>query len=262
MTGHPSAPPRPVQRVLPPWSRVLAVVAHPDDESFGLGAVLAGFAAGGSEVSVLCMTEGEASTLTGTGPGLRAVRGAELRTAADRLGVAACELLDLGDGVLAGLPHSVLDAHVVTAIGRSRPDGLITFDTSGVTGHADHAAAAAAALRAAAVCDLPVLGWTLPAELAEQLNSERGTAFSGRPAERIDVELDVDRARQLAAADAHASQAVAGSVLWRRLELLGGREHLSWLDLADIDDPTLPGIGAASVPGPADKENSPWQPRR
>jgi len=42
----------------PPWCSVLAVVAHPDDESFGLGAVLASFAETGARVSVLCFTRG------------------------------------------------------------------------------------------------------------------------------------------------------------------------------------------------------------
>jgi LmbE family N-acetylglucosaminyl deacetylase len=59
---------------------VLAVCAHPDDETFGLGALLAAFADRGAKVSVLCFTRGEASTL---GPGehelaeLRAERGVE-----------------------------------------------------------------------------------------------------------------------------------------------------------------------------------------
>ena len=37
------------------------------------------------------------------------------------------------------------------------------------------------------------------------------------------------RQRQIVASLAHASQAVPSSVLWRRLELLGDREHLRWL---------------------------------
>ena len=52
---------------LPGWSSVLAVVAHPDDESFGLGAILDSFGRGGSQVSVLCLTHGEASTLGAAG---------------------------------------------------------------------------------------------------------------------------------------------------------------------------------------------------
>ena len=46
---------------LPRWRRVLAVVAHPDDESFALGALLDRFVTAGAEVSVLCLTHGEAS---------------------------------------------------------------------------------------------------------------------------------------------------------------------------------------------------------
>jgi hypothetical protein len=48
---------------LPRLARVLAVCAHPDDESFGLGAVLAAFTGAGAESSMLCFTHGEASTL-------------------------------------------------------------------------------------------------------------------------------------------------------------------------------------------------------
>ena len=48
---------------LPPWRHVLAVVAHPDDESFALGAVIAALADSGSRVDVVCLTRGEASSL-------------------------------------------------------------------------------------------------------------------------------------------------------------------------------------------------------
>jgi LmbE family N-acetylglucosaminyl deacetylase len=50
--------------VLPVWTSVLAVVAHPDDESFGLGAILDAFTRAGARGEVLCLTHGEASTLT------------------------------------------------------------------------------------------------------------------------------------------------------------------------------------------------------
>ena len=45
---------------------VLAVVAHPDDESFGLGAVLSALVIGDVRASVICFTHGEASALHGT----------------------------------------------------------------------------------------------------------------------------------------------------------------------------------------------------
>jgi N-acetylglucosamine malate deacetylase 2 len=55
------APPRP--DTPPAVSAALAVCAHPDDETFGLGAVLAALVDAGTAVVVLCFTRGEASTL-------------------------------------------------------------------------------------------------------------------------------------------------------------------------------------------------------
>lgn len=63
---------------LPAWSSALAVVAHPDDESFGLGAVLDAFARSGAAVSVLCLTQGEASRIRGVPGDLSALRAMEL----------------------------------------------------------------------------------------------------------------------------------------------------------------------------------------
>ena len=112
------------------------------------------------------------------------------------------------------------------------------MDTTGVTGHPDHVAATEAALAAAAVLDLPVLGWTLPASVAETLNDEFEGHFLGRPATEIDIRLDVTRDQQRRASLAHASQAVPTSVLWRRLELLGDVEHLRWLRPPDHARPS------------------------
>ena len=72
---------------LPRWSSVLAVVAHPDDESFGLGAVLAAFLHAGTRLAVLCLTHGELSTVHGVEGDLYRLRGEELTAAADALGV-------------------------------------------------------------------------------------------------------------------------------------------------------------------------------
>jgi LmbE family N-acetylglucosaminyl deacetylase len=219
--------------VLPTWRRPLAVVAHPDDESFGLGAVLASFVAGGARPAVLCLTRGEASSLHAVPGELGEIRAAELAAAARILEVEAVELLDHPDGALARIGVGDLAAAVLAAARRWGSDGLIGFDVGGVTGHPDHVAATAAALRAAGGLGLGVLGWTLPAWVARRLGSELGAGFLGREAGDIDLVLTVDRARQLRAVRAHPSQAVPSSALWRRLELLGDREYLTWLR----DDP-------------------------
>ena len=72
---------------------------------------------------------------------------------------------------------------------------------------------------------LPVLGWALPRPVSEALRAEHGAGFAGYPPEAL-VEVAVDRGRQLRAVACDASQAVPGSVLWRRLELLGDREFV------------------------------------
>lgn len=214
---------------LPDWPRTLAVVAHPDDESFGLGAVLSTLAARGSRVSVLCFTRGEASTLHGVAGDLSAVRRDELRRAADELGLDGVRLLSYPDG---GLPDQPMDAVLADArayAAEVAPAGLVAFDPSGITGHPDHTAATRIAIELGRGLRLGVLGWTLPRAVADRLHAELGVGFVGHDPDGIDLIVDVDRAAQRRAIACHASQAVPGSPLWRRLDLLGDREHLRWL---------------------------------
>lgn len=215
---------------LPGWSVVLAVVAHPDDESFGLGAVIDAFVRAGSTVHVLCLTKGEASTLgVHAGVDLATVRADELRVAGSRLGVATTTLTDWPDGALASSPKPQVIADILQSLDAHRPDGLLVFAPHGITGHPDHRAATACALSAAARSDLPVLAWTLPESVADALGDEHGVTLHGDPVAAIDIDIPVLRQRQRLAIEAHASQAAPGSILWRRLELLGGRESLRWL---------------------------------
>ena len=96
--GSPAREPR---GLLPPWPAVLAVVAHPDDESFGLGAIIDKMTSAGAAVHVLCYTHGEASTLNQAGADLIRQRARELRQAGAALGVSTVALLDYPDGRLA-----------------------------------------------------------------------------------------------------------------------------------------------------------------
>jgi len=214
---------------LPPWRSVLAVVAHPDDESFGLGAVIDSFIRAGADVSVLCLTHGEASTLHGVAGELKLIREAELRAAGVALGISAVQLEAYPDGGLAAVPLTTLAAEVSRTAASVAADGIIAFDSSGVTGHTDHIAATAAAVQVGADEGLEVLGWTLPAEVATTLRAEFGAPFLGHSCDEIDFTIVVQRSSQMAAVACHPSQALPASVLWRRLDLLGEREHLRWL---------------------------------
>ena len=214
---------------LPEWRRVLAVVAHPDDESFGLGGVLAAFASAGHTVSVLCLTRGEASTLHGVAGDLAEVRALELQQAARALGITDVGLRGYPDSALISVPLDDLTGEIASFVDAQGVDGIVVFDPSGITGHPDHQRATEAALAYASPRGIPVLAWTLPHDVAETLTVETGAAFSGHAAQEVDIVVDVDRTKQTQAVACHPSQAVPGSVLWRRLELLGTREHLRWI---------------------------------
>lgn len=220
--------PAAVSSSLPHMGEVLAVCAHPDDESFGLGAILAALADRGTRVRVLCFTHGEASTLgtTAVRP-LGQVRAEELAAAADVLGVAQVELLSYLDGRLDEVPLEELAGLVELAAAGA--DALVVFDEGGVTGHPDHCRTTAAALLAAGRCRASVLAWAVPEDVAAELNAEFGTTFVGRSAGELDLVVAVDRDRQRSAIACHASQSGDNPVLWRRIELLGASEHLRWL---------------------------------
>lgn len=227
---------RPRTDDLPQWHRAIVVVAHPDDESFGLGAILAALADRGGDVDVLCFTRGEASTLHGVEGGLAEIRARELADAADELGVRRVELLNFPDGGLSTIALEELVAQIAEFTTEERIDGVVVFDPSGITGHPDHQQATRAAMAFASERGLPVLGWTLPESVAAALNDEFGAGFVGHPEAEIDVVVEVDRARQRQAIRCHPSQAVAGSALWRRLELLGTHEHARWLTAAPVSN--------------------------
>ena len=216
----------PDHRRLPTVRSLLAVCAHPDDESFGLGAALHAFAARGSRVSVLCFTHGEASTL-GEPARLAELRTAELASAARLLGISSTELLDYRDGALREVPLDELSRAVRTAASEVGAELLVVFDEGGITGHPDHCRATEAAL--AAHPPLPVLAWAVPNQVAEALHAELGVRFVGRPDEEIDLVVPVDRELQRRAVACHASQSVGNPVVWRRLELHGDAEALRWL---------------------------------
>jgi len=223
---------------LPVVTAALAVIAHPDDESFGLGAVLGALVDAGTRVAGLCFTHGEASTLGPAGADLPELRAAELAEAARALRIAPVELLDYADGLLADTAVAELADRVVEAARCQHADLLVVFDEGGITGHRDHRAATEAALTAAGRLALPVLAWAVSEAVAAALNAEFGASFVGRPPDQIDITLTVERTRQLEAIACHRSQSGANPVLWRRLQLSGDGEPLRWLSADRPGDAT------------------------
>jgi hypothetical protein len=100
-------------RRLPGWATVLVVIAHPDDESFGLGAIISQMTATGTAAHILCYTHGEASTLNENRAHLDTEREAELLHASTQLAAASVTLLGYPDGKLAAIPPIALAARAV-----------------------------------------------------------------------------------------------------------------------------------------------------
>ena len=141
----------------PRW--LLVTVAHPDDETFGTGSIIAAATERDVEVTVCCATRGEAGEARGvdTGADLAVVRETELRAAGAVLGVDRCILLDYVDSGMAGEPGSGTLAaapfdELVTALGRVvqevAPDVVVTLDPDHGDGHRDHAAVGRATVEA------------------------------------------------------------------------------------------------------------------
>ena len=125
--------------------RLMAVLAHPDDESLGFGGTLAKYAAEGVEAFLVTATRGESGRygLGEAHPGpdaLGAIREAELRAASAELGVRDVELLGYRDKVLDRADPAEAVSRIARHLRRVRPDVAITFGPEGGYGHPDHIA--------------------------------------------------------------------------------------------------------------------------
>ena len=125
-------------------SALLAVFAHPDDESLLAGGTLAACAWSGVSVMLLCVTRGEQGPISNvdlaTRRTLGSVREAELREAARVLGVCEIECLEYPDGELSSIDPMSIQNDISRAIVRWRPDAVVTFGPEGLYGHPDHVA--------------------------------------------------------------------------------------------------------------------------
>jgi LmbE family N-acetylglucosaminyl deacetylase len=125
--------------------RLMAVLAHPDDESLGLGGTLATYAARGVETYVVTATRGERGRYFTNenrpdDAEVGRVRDAELRAAARELGVRDVTLLDYLDGELDRADPVEAVGRIVAQLRRVRPQVVVTFDPFGAYGHPDHVA--------------------------------------------------------------------------------------------------------------------------
>ncbi len=119
---------------------LMAILAHPDDETFPMGGTLAKAAAEGKRVHLVTATRGERGISGMSAAETAVLREAELRRACAELGVQQLTFLDYVDGTLANIPDSVGAARLLALMRQSLPDVIVTFGPDGISGHPDHLA--------------------------------------------------------------------------------------------------------------------------
>jgi LmbE family N-acetylglucosaminyl deacetylase len=125
--------------------KLLAIFPHPDDETLGLGSTLARYSAEGVETYLVCATRGERGWFESEGPdpglkGVARIREAELRCAAEHLGIHEVSFLDYIDGDVDQADPEEIIGKLVSRIRRIKPQVVVTFGPDGAYGHPDHIA--------------------------------------------------------------------------------------------------------------------------
>lgn len=164
---------------------LLAVLAHPDDESFGMGGTLALYARRGVNVHLICATRGEAGEVAPEMlEGFNSVaerRVEELGCAAGILGLAGVHYLDYRDSGMSGSPdnqhpHALCNAPLDEVAGKIahfirllRPQVVLTFDPIGGYRHPDHIAVHRATVQAYGLAGDPTFDDDLPPHQPQKL---------------------------------------------------------------------------------------------
>ena len=147
-----------------PDKTLLVVLAHPDDETFGMGGTLALYARRGVSVHLICATRGELGEIDlkykERIKSASCLRTQELRCAADALGIDQLHFLKYRDSgmpgsdanhhpkALAAQPVEKVAEEVVHLMRQIQPDVVITFDPIGGYRHPDHIAIQRATVQA------------------------------------------------------------------------------------------------------------------
>lgn len=120
---------------------ILSVGAHPDDETFTAGGILAAAVKNGQRVVCVTATKGEAGSQdpqrwpTDT---LGETRSAELAAALEILGVSEHQWLGYQDGQCSEVDSEAAVGQLLEIMQEVQPDSILTFGPDGLTGHPDH----------------------------------------------------------------------------------------------------------------------------
>lgn len=216
---------------------LLAVFAHPDDETFSCGGIFATLADASIPVTLVCATRGEVGGISdpalATRETLAEVREAELRTAMRHVGVEDVRFLGYRDSGMVGTPENDdprafinapepdVAAQIAALLREIEPTIVITFGPDGIYGHPDHLMAHRTTTAAVELLDDdgPALYYNCISRERVKLMAQRETGpFSkmtpeeldrlGTPEDEITTLIDISKQldRKFAAMAAHLTQ--------------------------------------------------------
>lgn len=211
------------EEAMPVRKAVLVLTAHPDDETFRCGGLLALLAAQGVRVQVLAATRGEGGSC-GDPPlcardTLGALREEELRCACRALGIEPPRFLDYRDEALAAADEGEAVDRVLAVMRALEPEAVITWPRHGLSGHPDHAAvsrwatlAYGRAVTEGRAMPLALYHLAVPRSVADRLGL---TQLHATPDAEIDVTVDVSAVWEckMAAIGCHRTQAGESPIL-------------------------------------------------
>lgn len=198
--------------------RLLAVFAHPDDESFICGGTLAKYAGEGVEITLVSATRGEMGRRMGNPPYLNretiaAAREIELRRACDHLGVHDLKFLDIRDKTVEFIDEELLVGRIEGLIREIDPEVVLTFHET-LGGHPDHCAIGKATT--AAFRQLAHHGSLYFISFGERMAQPERYGYTPSDIARVDVQAHLQA--KLAAFRAHRCQSEIEEWVWQRDE--------------------------------------------
>jgi LmbE family N-acetylglucosaminyl deacetylase len=138
---------------------ILGVWAHPDDESFTCGGLLAAAVRSGQRVVCVTATKGEAGVQDAKRwppYQLGEIRAAELQDALKILGIKEHYWLGYQDGLCNLVEEAEAVGKIQRIVQTARPDTILTFGPDGLTGHPDHQTVSKWANKVAQSADWPI----------------------------------------------------------------------------------------------------------
>jgi N-acetylglucosamine malate deacetylase 2 len=227
---------------------LLAVFAHPDDETFRCGGLLALLARRGVQINIITATRGEAGSCGEpqlcAAEELAEVRERELICACTVLGIKPPILLNYPDGKLDEVEEEEAIARIKAVIQELHPQILLTWPADGLSDHPDHKAVSRWTSRVfeemAKSPEAPIALYHLvvPQSVASELNLKKLHAI---PDEAVSLTVDVMPVweQKCAAIRCHLTQADGSPILTspeEKQRIFFGTEHFRQVCSREGDD--------------------------